>query len=63
MLIVLPELNLNPCIALYSWRGSGKDKEWFNVRIIFSSEISGTFFLGLSRFLEDLQYGNLLRVA
>ena len=61
MLIVLLELNFNPCMASYSWGGGGKDEEWFIVRIIFSSETSGTYFLGVEAFLEVLKYGNLLR--
>ena len=40
-------------MALYSWGGGGKDEEWFIIEIIFSSEISGTYFLGVGAFLRS----------
>ena len=37
-------------MALYSWGGGGKDEEWFIIGIIFSSEISETYFVGVEAF-------------
>ena len=37
-------------MALYSWGGGGTDDEWFIIGIIFSSEILGTYFVGVEVF-------------
>ena len=50
MFIVLLEINLKSMYGLIFVGRGGKDEEWFIIGIIFSSEISRTYFIGEEAF-------------